>query len=281
MRKLLALVVSFPLAASFYLACSGDNSPGDAGDGSLDVRAEKPVIQDTGTVETGPTCAPGPFDGSTLTWQPPHAAQPTACSSQQLNDYYTNCWNAQTKNTNNCNAWKTANPACLSCMYSNELGDAGSWSTIINTGTGVVYPNTGGCIALELNDTSATGCGAKAWFALDCQDDTCAPSCPIDPNNVNASFQAYNACLQQAAQEGCKSLLAAECDLSDAGSVLTACDITSNATFQTKFFAIGAVMCGGYPADAGTDAGSDAGSDAGLDAGSDASDASADAPDGD
>jgi len=284
MRKLLALAIQVPLVFSVYGACNGGGDTGDAGDGATDVRAEKPPL-DTGTVDTGPTCAPAPVNSSSIVWTPPHAAEPTACSDKQISDYYTACYGS-TASTTACQSWTgaTANKACQTCMLSTE-GTSTEFGALISTGHGVVYANIAGCIALEQNDTSSTGCGAKYWAANQCEDLSCADNCPIVSGD-QTSFQAYQQCTTQAAQTECQTYESAQCDLSDAGALQAACAMSSNSTFQNYFLALGAVFCGGYPADAGVaDAGSDASADASTDTSADADDGSADAgvdaPDGD
>jgi hypothetical protein len=280
MRKLLALAIQVPLILSVYGACGGGGDTGDAGDGATDVRAEKPSL-DTGVIDSGPTCAPAPVNPSSVVWTPPHAADPTGCSDKQIADYYTACYSSTSSNST-CSAWTgvQANKACQTCMLSVE-GSSTEFGALISTGHGVVYANIAGCIALEQNDTSGTGCGAKYWSANQCEDLSCADNCPIVSGD-QTTFQAYVQCTQQAAQSECKTYETAQCDLSDAGALLTACAMNGNSKFQDYFLAIGAVFCGGYPADAGAgDAGSDASTDASADADDGSVDAAMDAPDGD
>ena len=274
MRKLLALVIQVPLALSVYGACNGGGDTGDAGDGATDVRAEKPPL-DTGVPDTGPTCAPAPVNASSISWTPPRAPNASACSDKQISDYYTACYSSTATNTT-CSAWTNlnANKPCQTCMVSTEGMDT-EFGPLISTGHGVIYANIAGCIAIEQNDLSATGCGAKYWAANQCEDLSCADNCPIVSGD-QTTFQAYVQCTTDAASSECKTYEDAQCDLSDAGAILAACAINSNSKFQDYFLAIGAVMCGGYPADAGPP--SDGGSDASAtDASADADDGSADA----
>lgn len=270
MRRLLALLVQVPLVLSVYGACSGGGDTGDAGDGAADVKAEKPPL-DTGVVETGPTCTPSNVNASDLSWTPPRTPDPSACSDQQIADYFAACLTAP---FTNCKTFTgaTINKNCVTCLSSTEGKDT-QFGPLIFVPNNVVYINTGGCIAIETGDVSATGCGAKVWEASQCEDLACSANC------TGATFTDYQACTNAAATGTCAPEIAAQCDLSDAGTVVAACNL-SKSSFKDRYPFISAVFCGGYPADAGppSDGGTDASSDASsTDAAADADDGSADA----
>jgi len=266
MRKLLALGFVVPFAVGAWVGCNGggdDNT--DGGDAALDVKAEKAPL-DVVQPEAAPGCVPGTVNPSDLSWTPPATPDASACSDQQIQDYYTNCLPGT---GNSCTTWEgvTANANCAKCLITSE--SASAWGPLISVPNNVVYANAGGCIALEQGDTSSSGCGAKAWEASQCEDLACSDNCS------GSTFQEYQACTQSAATGTCASEIAAECNLADAGNVAP-CNLGAT-TFQDLYVSIATVFCGGFPADAGT---TDAG-DAGTDASDAATDAPDDAPDGD
>jgi len=267
MRKWLALAVLVPFGATAWVACNGGSDEGDAGDAAVDVKAEKAPL-DVSQPDAGPGCVPSPVDASDFTWMPPDAPDASACSDQQIADYYTNCLPGT---GNSCTTWEgvTSNANCEKCIITSE--SAASWGALVEVANHVVYPNIGGCIALETGDTSSTGCGAKAWYASQCLDLSCSDNC------ASAAFTDYQACTQAAQTQTCSDEFAAECDLSDAGNVVATCGLGTK-TFLDVYPLLAAAFCGGYPADAGTTDAGDAGTDAADDGGTDAAD---DAPDGD
>ena len=264
MRKLLAFAVQIPFFAMMSMAACGDNGGGaDAGDGAapLDVKADKKIVPDTGPIETGPTCSPSDVNAADLTWTPPRPINATACSDAQITGYYAACLNGGS----GCATFEgaTANKACVACINSNITDSA--YGPLIAVPNNVVYANIGGCIALVSGDVTATGCGAKAWMASECEDKACSDNC------AGATFNEYQTCTNAAAQGTCANEEKAVCDLSDAGNVTDTCNLNAS-TFEELYTSITAVFCGGYPADAGTP-------DSGVQDGGSA-DASTDAPDG-
>ncbi len=267
MRKALILLVQVPLIALVYGACGGDDSAtDDAGaDAASDVRIDKKAPPDTGVQDSGGACSPTDNSGSfTPKWTPPRQPNPSACSDQQIADYFAFCYDPNTSNTTKCSQFTSQSPnkACVSCISSKQTDAA--YGVLISTG-GVAYANVAGCIALLTGDTSDTGCGAKEWASTDCVDDACKANCPVTDQ---ASFQLYDQCTKQAGAASCKQYADAQCDLSDAGSVYDIC--VNHQAFADYYTAIAPVFCGGYSADAGPP---DGGSDASGDASDDASDA--------
>lgn len=268
MRKWLALAIQVPVLAMVWAGCNGGDDTADAGDAALDVKAEKKPI-DVNVPEEPLGCVPSNVSSSDLTWTPPAAANATACSDQQISDYYADCLNPNAP-TGACTTWQgiTANANCAKCLVTQE--SASAWGPLIAVPNNVLYANIGGCIALETGDTTSSGCGAKAWQASQCEDLSCSNNC------AGSAFTDYQACTQAAATGTCAPEIAAECDLSDAGAIYATC--VNHQDFQSYFLAIAPVFCGGYSADAGAgDAGSDASTDAATDAPSDAMDDASDA----
>jgi len=273
MRRWLALSFQVPFVAMMWAACSnGPSQPGDSGPDvttTMDAAPDKKMPPDVGVPDTGPTCMPSAtVNMSDITWTPPRSPNPAGCSDVQIQDYYTQCL----PGTGTCNTWITENMSCYTCLFSTAYKDS-SFGPIISNGSGVVYANIGGCIALELGDTSSTGCGAHEWELSECEDLACSANCPVtsDPS----SFTAYQACTSTAETGVCDSYYTSLCDLSEAGAALAPCNLSAS-TFEDLYISIATVFCGGYPADAGppTDGGSEASTDA-------STDAVADAPDGD
>lgn len=260
MRKWLAVSIQIPFIAMMWVACSGDDSGvGDAGDASSkDVTLDKKTLPDVAVPDTGPSCTPATVAPGDLTWTPPHAPDLTACSDQQIQDYFTNCLPGS---GTSCATYEklTANAACIKCIISQKT-DA-TYGPLIAVPNGVVYANTGGCVALEQGDVTNTGCGAKIWEESECEDLACSDNC------AGAAFADYQKCTTAARSGTCAAEVTAECNLADAGNV-AACNLAAT-SFQALYTSIATVFCGGYPAgDGGTP-------DGGM------TDAAADAPDGD
>ena len=255
MMKILAAAVQATLVMASWAACS--NNPGTPGDGGSDAPIAKDSTYvdksapDVSQQDVNSSCGPNPVDSTQITWSPPHAVMPTACSDQDIADYVT-CSNS----TSGCNAWAAAHPNCNKCMVSTE-GDP-TYGVIINTPDGFGWANIGGCIATLTGDLSATGCGAAQWKTTECEDNSCAACVPVD--NTGAAFFA---CQGQADTSTCTAfynagyldqtgnILGTACASLDAGAV-AACATMTAQSFGDYVTAIATVMCGGYPADAGT-----------------------------
>jgi hypothetical protein len=282
MRRWLAFTVQLPFVAMIWAACNSDN--GTNNDASTDVTtttdaaADKKTLPDTGgpMPDTGSSCMPGMPVVADITWTPPRPPNPAGCSDAQIQGYFTACLPGT---STSCMPWIGSNMDCYNCLFSTAYKDS-TFGPIISNGGGVVYANTGGCIALELGDTSSTGCGATTWELSECEDLSCSVNCPLNNGDPNA-FMEYQACTTDAETSTCDSYYTkyeacASGQIAEAGAALAPCNLGAS-TFQDLYTSIATVFCGGYPADAGpppTDGGSDAAAEA-------STDAAADAPDGD
>ena len=166
MRKWLALSVQIPFVAMMWAGCNGGDDTSDAGDASQDVKIDKKVPLDVSVPESPAGCVPADVNASDLSWTPPAALDPNACSDVQIQEYYTNCLPGS---GSSCSTWEsvTANANCAKCLLTSEAANA--WSALIAVPNNVVYANVGGCIALLTGDSSASGCGAKSWQASQCE----------------------------------------------------------------------------------------------------------------
>jgi hypothetical protein len=223
--------------------------------GNVDAGCDcQPPEMETGTNDDASSCASSTVDGGSgdagfFGWEPP-STPTSACTADQLNDYYNDCYGSDAS-TSSCDSWSSTNEGCASCLLSNE-GEAGTYGPIVQLGDGWVYANVGGCIALVSGDTSPTGCGAAYWAAQSCEDIACA-SCSQDPDE-------YLGCLQVAAGAVCLPYANATCDISpdagaDAAAIYDTCE--NQTTFQGYVTTLGALFCGAAD-DGGTDASVDA-----------------------
>jgi hypothetical protein len=226
------------------IAACGDGGGGtaDASDSAAptDVKLDKKPPTETAPPPDVATCQPSDVNAGDLTWTPPRPINPSGCSDAQISGYFAACLNGGS----GCSTFEgaTANKACVACI--NSLITDSAYGPLIAVPNNVVYANIGGCIALVTGDVSATGCGAKAWEASECEDKACSDNC------VGAQFADYQNCTKAAATGTCANEEKAVCDLSDAGNVTAACNLNAK-TFQDLYTSIATVFCGGYPADAG------------------------------
>lgn len=274
MRKSLAAFVSVSFVAFVFAACSGDDNKTDGGgDATTDVVTEKKPLPEASNndVNTGACSPSATIDTSKVTWVPPNAAAPTACSATQVAGLYNGCY-LSTSTSSTCQAFtgNAANATCYKCMVSTFGADT-SYGALIQIG-GVVYANIAGCIALVTGDTSGTGCGAKNQAVTDCETLACQDNCPSVTDQT--TFTEYTNCTTAADKGACDTYVTAECNLQDAGadgSATAYATCENHSSFQDYYNAMAAVFCGDYAvSDAGTDAASDA-----------TNDATNDAPDGD
>ncbi len=269
MKKLVAFLAPLAFAAGLVAACSDTptDTPTPSNDAAID---KKPISNDTGTPDVAQsTCKPGDISAFKPEWIPPNPVNPTACSAQEITDYYAKCYDATTSTTQACTAFQNAAKNCVKCMVT--VSTATKWGALIST-DGVITANIGGCIALKEGDVTANGCGAKYQATYQCGLAACEANCPILSDDNNVSFKAYQKCLSDAKKTVCKTYEDAKCKSTAPGDAVDLCQDQAQG-FQDYFTIMGTVFCGGYTSDGGvSDAGSDASS---SDASS--SDASSDA----
>jgi hypothetical protein len=269
-NKWLALVVQVPFVAVMWSACnSGDNSMMDVQNSDVttaDVSPDKKMAPDIGVMDMGTGgCNPTQtIDTSQIKWIPPNMPSATACTDVQVAGYYTDCLGS-TATSAACNAFTSAtgNKNCITCL-SSVAYTSSTYGALVAYG-GVDYANTGGCIAIELNDYTATGCGAKNEAVAECEYAACATQCPMITDQT--TFMEYTTCTAAADMGVCASYINAQCDLSPDGGVDGAAAAAANcfySNFQEYYQAFGVLFCGGQPAPDGgtTDAATDGPTDA-------------------
>lgn len=175
------------------------------------------------------------------------------CSADQAQQYYADCLSSTATSTL-CNGFTGAsgNASCLTCLDSNSQS-ASMFGALVTYG-GVDYANVAGCIALQLDDTSSTGCGAKLQAQTSCEELACSTQCPVTDDT---SFMNYQTCAAAADMGACQTIIAAECHLVDGGidggpQAAAACE-PGNIAFQGYYDAMSVIFCGDYAGDAGTD----------------------------
>lgn len=248
------------LVSALVYGCSSSsssNAPGDdAGSGvdssvhdaapASDAKADAKKDADT------LTCAPV----DVTTFMPPAFSpvmrQPGACTAQNIADFTTNC--LDTNHTKAmCDAYKMANPTCSSCLETR--GPSATWGasyfhSISAPGStlGVIYANVGGCLEI-LGGAAGVDCSKKIQAAEACESAACDSVCQVTDD---ASFQIYEACLQQAAGAGCSTyaMAASTCEqalAADGGASVC----SSGSDFQSSFNIIAPIVCGAAMSDAG------------------------------
>lgn len=253
MKKLVAFLVPLALAGGVFIACSDtppDTTP--TTDAAID---KKPIVTDTGTPDVVvSTCKPGDVSTFKPEWIVPNDIQPNACSAQEIDDYYSKCYDTNTSNTTACSAFTKASAPCVKCMVT--VSTATKWGALIST-DGVITANIGGCIALKDGDKTATGCGAKYQATYQCGLAACETNCPVTSDDPK-SFPAYQKCLSDAKKTVCKTYEDAKCKSAAPGDAIDLCQ-DSPSGFADYFVTMGKVFCGGYASDGGApDSGSDA-----------------------
>ena len=260
MRKQLLIATPVPFLMMAWGACSSTPTTPDGGGPDTSVQdvaqQDKKTIPDVGQPETGPTC-PTPLtsiDTSQIQWVPPITPS-NACTAAQAGQYWADCYSS-TATSAACNGFNnSANAACLACLATNS--SAAMYGATIDY-TGVTYANIAGCIAIEMDNTTSTGCGAKYQAAFQCELLACLSVCPVTDQ---ASFMQFQTCTQSAATGVCASYVEAECNLVDGGLDGAAAANTNCSAndFQGYYDAMSTVFCGDYTPEAGAEAGADAG----------------------
>lgn len=256
MRKWLVVCVPLPFFSMMWAACSSNPAGPDGGgpEGGMDVVTKDKSVPDIGMQEVAPMC-PTPassIDTSMIKWVPPNAPNPTACTADQATTFFTDCWSSSGSSAL-CNGFTgaSANTACVACMQT--ASTAAAYGAIV-VYTGIGYDNQAGCVAIEMGDLSATGCGAKLQAQTQCENLACLTNCPVTDQ---ASLMLFQQCSQAADMGVCSQYVAAECNLADSGAdgAAQAEAVCETATdFQSLFNAIAPVFCGDYtPTDAGAD----------------------------
>lgn len=149
-----------------------------------------PVTTDSG-------CAAGSVAPGSIPWVPPHA-QPTACTSQQIDAFYAACIGPSSTDSA-CKAFGSAvdTAACYFCIFS--LSTDPTYGAIVYTpfpgGLAYTELNTGGCIAVL--DPCNAECGHAVQALARCQDESCKTGCLAlaDFKSCVAGSQMCGTCL--------------------------------------------------------------------------------------
>jgi len=126
-----------------------------------------------------------------------------ACSSDDISAFDTACL-ATTATAQTCQTWQSsASSACLNCLFT--ASTASSWGFLVCDTTGSCSVNTGGCVDLELSQTSmeknaggSGSCGDAVNANFGCQDYACGSCSDTD----------FDTCDQSAIANECASYVA-------------------------------------------------------------------------
>jgi hypothetical protein len=248
MRRLITFLAATIGGSVIAYGCSSSNnnagSPGDAGLAEAATHKDATGPYDSsgsGGDDSSATTCPTPADMSS--WKPPAYVpakhQPGACSAQQISDFDKNCLNASSKSTAACDAFRTASATCVSCLVTTTLTDA-TWGPLV-VDNGTYQGNIGGC--LELAAPGNASC-AQAQQAMErCAHAACDGPCPVTDQ---ASFSAFQQCVNTADQEACSQYVtAANCLTTIDASAAAACIPSQNESFDTLYMALAPFFCGG------------------------------------
>jgi hypothetical protein len=174
-------------------------------------------------------CAPASIDSFQPVWSPPKSTS-GACTTAQIDEDYAECSpDSPVHDLSACRDFEVAaeNARCLACLYSVE-GDATQGALVI-LGDGGLRPNVAGCIALVDGDASATGCGAKEWAFVRCNDAVCN-HCAAETTSDCRTSSTIGVCADYALPAACAT-----------DAKYAAC--TDHALYADSFRAIGAIFC--------------------------------------
>jgi hypothetical protein len=232
----LALPSVFVFAALALVAGSGCSSTGSATDAGPDVTTATDARADRGVpVTDAGSCRPGDVSSFKPGALVPPVPPQDVCSPTLVAEFYAKCLDETTADTMACQAFVMANGTCAKCLETNA--GASAYGPVISA-QGIVSVNIAGCIALVTGDKGPMGCAAKYQAADDCATQACEANCPIDENDP-ATFTAYENCLGQAAEGGCKAYQDALCKVD--GSPIAQC--TDHQSFKEYYDAIAPLFC--------------------------------------
>jgi hypothetical protein len=243
--------------------CSGQGSGSPASDASdLDVTTVVVVEagdDGSGSASTTPEAATGvdafagpptcwPTSSGLPVWMPPTGYPKVACSPSDVATLVHDCL---INDLPKCIQDRASLAGCYQCLVTK--GDSAAWGPFIQMYTGFFY-NYGGCFALEMGDSSRTGCGAARGLRDDCEWSNCATPClTLDAGEVDGgSLALYQACEADALTGVCasyESALHTTCPSSS--PVYPSCYGTglTNEEFQDQ---LGDIFCAGGLPDAGS-----------------------------
>jgi len=254
----LAALAAAAACSSSYITADGgaggadataDESAPEAGDDASDAGACVPVpVQPPPPAHGGPACpsdasACSPKDVTSFTqaWVPPNPPHANACTTNQLAQAYTMCFNTTDGAT--CSSWAASNVACWECLSSSP--SASRYGAGIDLGPFFLV-NTPGCIALAEPCNQPCAAAFQAYVFCDsvAACDPLTPPCAV----TTTSSTAYDNCTLAANSCGCSAYnAAAQCFnslLADPGKhpAVAICGIDGG--FQQRYDGIAAFMCG-------------------------------------
>lgn len=231
--------VSAVVLGSFVLASGCSTPPPGVAplDASADVQHDVKTDVGVDAADAAQGCVPGDVSTLVPSWVAPNPAS-KACTQPLIDQYAADCLDTTTSSTTKCQAFTTANKACVACLVTPESATA--YGAVIAKANNVLSLNVGGCLALTTGDATAAGCGAKYEATGQCNDLACDANCPL-PDGDDPAFQAYLKCLQKSATTVCKTFAAAECPEADAGPS-TVCALSAG-TFVDNFKLLAPVFC--------------------------------------
>ncbi|MBI5534338.1 MAG: hypothetical protein HY898_16565 [Deltaproteobacteria bacterium] len=268
MRRLFGLGA----CALLVFGCSSSDSSGAAGGGTggsggtaeagPDVTPDQ-VVADTApdkadTGKDAKACEPQSVSGWTASWKPPSGKYQGKCKAGETVALMEACFGANATESG-CAAAETQYADCNTCLYTDDT--ASQWGPVVYfSGVELYDRNEGGCFALLMGDTSATGCGAKLNAAYDCGIASCGGVCPT---STDAEYEAFNNCIASAAADAafCKTYqdaadaCATAALAADGGEALNACVWGDSEDWLVVAERIGEIFCGVEPSDGGADSG--------------------------
>jgi len=268
-RKSFTFVSALMVTGAMVYGCSSSSDSGtqpaadsgttpDTSTGGKDSSTD--AKKDTGSQDGQLTCAP--LDVSNFTppaFSPVHQ-QAGACSAADIQAFDTNCL-ALGHTKAMCDGFKMSKAACAACLET-KVTDSMWGASVFHSSSapgstlGVIQVNIGGCFEV-LGGADGLACSKKLQAAEACTNAACDSVCQITDD---ASFQLYQACVQQAAQGGCAALQSAASNCEQQLGMAPATQPCVNGSdFQTLFDSVAPIICGTPTAtDGGTDAPSDA-----------------------
>src|SRR5262249_28129410 len=133
------------------------------------------------TPPPGLACGPQPI-GFPL-WAPP--IDPVdVCSSSDIDTILNDCFTAF--DATKCRQDETSLAACYGCMLT--FDDDDRWGAFIGY-EDRYYTNLGGCLAIQLGDTSTTGCGAARGPYDDCEGGACDRCWGADAGTIEGGVE--------------------------------------------------------------------------------------------
>lgn len=209
------LLTMFMLGASSAIvaACSDDDES-TFGEGKPEAGADSPGTFNVdggggddgslpGDAEPGAKCEPVIPDGYKPAWNPPSRtdAGPGPCSDGDVAAYYDACLASlgSPDAGSACDAWKTANAACTTCIEPADNSGPIQWYQ-----QRYYYTlNVAGCIAIKQEKFGETDCGGAYNAAVTCEREACSGCFKTG----SSTFGDFRTCQNAASMVGiCKSL---------------------------------------------------------------------------